>query len=1500
MSSHYPPPPTLWYPEFSRTVDPLRDRGGTMKDQDTTNGQRISELESLRRKVSELEESEARLKRTERLLRESEERFRLLYEHAPLGYQSLDENGHFIEVNQAWLDTLGYLREEVIGKWFGDFLAPGYQEHFKINFPKFKAAGEIHWIEFDMLRKDGSQISVAFDGQIGRDEQGRFRQTHCILHDITQRKKTEEALNRANQEWERTFNAISDGIMVLDDQHKIIRANRAMADALGMPERDLIGKLCYELVHGETAPPVFCPHSQLLADGEEHSAEVVEPRLGATLDVRVSPILDQEGQVRGSVHVIRDITERKRVEDALRESEELHRITIGNIRDTVLITDDTDAFTYVCPNTQIIFGYSTEEVWALGNITRLMGHNLFDRSQLESREEIQNIETTITDKGGQEHTLLVNVKRVDIKGGTILYTCRDITKRKKAEEALHRLNRELQAIKNCNQTVLRAEDEQTLLNEVCRIICDEAGYRLAWVGYAENDAAKTIRPVAWAGFDSEYIAEAKLSWSDDTERGRGPAGIVIRSGETVCVQDFTTDPRMVPWRESALQRGYRSGIALPLKDESAKVFGALLIYHSESNIITPDEIHLMEELADDLAYGVNTLRNRIERKKTEEALRSSEDKYKAVVENIQIGISLLSPNLEVVDINKVFEQYFPRVRPGSGQICYEQYNDPPGSEPCSYCPCVLTLQDGKVHEAITETPSGPGIRNFHVISSPIKDSDGHIQFVIEMVEDITERKRVEEALQDSEERLRMTLEASQIGIWDWDVKTDQWCASPIYYTMLGYEPKAGLGDRSEWLERVHPDDRAFVKATIQGVLDGTFTEYQYEARLRHADGTYRWQHVQGMSVQRDENGKVTRLLGIRMDVDQRRRSEDALQAASRYNRTLIEASLDPLVTISLEGKITDVNAGTERVTGYSRNELIGTDFADYFTDPERAQAGYQQAFRDGSVKDYELEIRHKDGQLTPVMYNASLYRDESGNILGVFAAARDITDRKRAEEKTMQLAAIVESSDDAIIGKNLDGIITSWNKGAEKIYGYKDTEVLGKPISLLAPPHRQDEIPQLLDRMKRGEHVEHYETLRRRKVGHVIEVSLAISPIQNVDGRIIGSSAIARDITEQKNLQRQLLHSQKMEAVGTLAGGVAHDFNNLLTVIQGFSELLLLEMDVEAPGYSDLLKIQESALRGAELVRNLLAFSRKAETSPRPINLNHEVTRIEKLLSRTIPKMIKIVLHLEGDLAAVNADPDQMCQVLMNLAVNAEQAMPDGGNLTIATANISLDEGYCRWYPEVHPGAYVLVTVSDTGHGMQKEILEHIFEPFFTTKGAGKGTGLGLAMVYGIVRQHGGHITCDSEPNEGSTFKIYLPAIEEARTEKEGGEAQPLPPGGTETILLVDDEDFVRDLGVRFLTRVGYTALTAASGPEAVQLYLKEAERISLVILDLIMPEMGGDKCLEEILAINPDAKIVISSGAVVEDKKRETLEYGARGFISKPFRLRDMLKTVREVLDSA
>ena len=331
-----------------------------MQDQETTKEQLINELENLRRRVTELEESEARLIATERLMRESEEKFRLLYENAPLGYQSLDENGFFLEVNQAWLDTLGYSRNEVIGKWCGDFLTAPYQEKFTLYFQQFKETGDIRGIEFEMVKRDRSTIFVTADGKIGRDRQGRFKQTHCILHDVTERKKAEESLDRANREWERTFNSMPDLIMVLDTHHKILRANKSMAVALGITEREVIGKCCYELVHKEKEPPEFCPHSKLLADGESHSVEVIEHRLGGTYKIRVSPVIDDNGQAIGSVHILRDITERKQMEESLRKSENDTALSFEESRDGVYSVLRDGEITNANLSFLKLFGYASE------------------------------------------------------------------------------------------------------------------------------------------------------------------------------------------------------------------------------------------------------------------------------------------------------------------------------------------------------------------------------------------------------------------------------------------------------------------------------------------------------------------------------------------------------------------------------------------------------------------------------------------------------------------------------------------------------------------------------------------------------------------------------------------------------------------------------------------------------------------------------------------------------------------------------------------------------------------------------------------------------------------------------------------------------------------------------------------------------------------------------------------------------------------------------------
>jgi C4-dicarboxylate-specific signal transduction histidine kinase/ActR/RegA family two-component response regulator len=386
---------------------------------------------------------------------------------------------------------------------------------------------------------------------------------------------------------------------------------------------------------------------------------------------------------------------------------------------------------------------------------------------------------------------------------------------------------------------------------------------------------------------------------------------------------------------------------------------------------------------------------------------------------------------------------------------------------------------------------------------------------------------------------------------------------------------------------------------------------------------------------------------------------------------------------------------------------------------------------------------------------------------------------------------------------------------------------------------------------------------------------------------------------QKKRLENQLLHAQKMEAIGTLAGGIAHDFNNLLQAISGYTQLLLMRKDASDPDFSKLEVIQSSTLKASELTKQLLIFSRKMESKLKPLDLNHEVLQVCKILQRTIPRMITFDLKLSESLKVVNADSAQLEQILMNLGVNARDAMADGGSLTFQTENVYLDRGYATSMLGATPGEYILLTVADTGHGMDKETLQHIFEPFYTTKEAGKGTGLGLAIVYGIVQNHNGYIQVDSRPGGGTTFRIYFPVLKGDGLEKAEAKVQKESPRGKERILLVDDEKTVLDIGQDLLRQYGYETLLADGGEKAIEIYRQEKDRIDLVILDLIMPGMGGQKCFQELLKINPKIKVIISTGASAEEQVREAFSPHPVGFVSKPYQLKDMLEKVREILDA-
>ena len=385
---------------------------------------------------------------------------------------------------------------------------------------------------------------------------------------------------------------------------------------------------------------------------------------------------------------------------------------------------------------------------------------------------------------------------------------------------------------------------------------------------------------------------------------------------------------------------------------------------------------------------------------------------------------------------------------------------------------------------------------------------------------------------------------------------------------------------------------------------------------------------------------------------------------------------------------------------------------------------------------------------------------------------------------------------------------------------------------------------------------------------------------------------------ERTRLQEQLKQAHKMEAIGTLAGGIAHDFNNILQAISGYTQLMLLGKDKNDLDHPKLEAVREACHRAAQLVQQLLLFSRKVETESRPINLNREVDQARRILERTIPKMIGISVDLDENLRAVNADPVQMERILLNLGTNAADAMPEGGRLVFRTKNVVLDERFVQDHLGAAPGAFVLLTISDTGHGMDREVVEHIFEPFYSTKEVGKGTGLGLASVYGIVKSHNGYITCESRVGQGTSFKIYLPALlqEEDRAPEPAVSLQPR--GGHEVILVVDDDDSIRDVTSQILGEFGYRVLKASSGEQALEIYFNGRDRVDMVVLDIGMPGMGGHRCLQELMRKDKNAKVLVASGYTVDRRLKQTLEKGAAGYVGKPYQAAELLDKVRAVLD--
>jgi two-component system, cell cycle sensor histidine kinase and response regulator CckA len=893
-----------------------------------------------------------------------------------------------------------------------------------------------------------------------------------------------------------------------------------------------------------------------------------------------------------------------------------------------------------------------------------------------------------------------------------------------------------------------------------------------------------------------------------------------------------------------------------------------------------------------------------ERRQAETALRETEERLRATVENTpHVAVQWFDEKGTVLFWNRASEKIFGWKADGAVGKTPDQLMHT-REETAQFMKALMEIER-------TNQPLGPA--EFHFTRKDGTDgyclstlfaipSGGEGLCFVCMDVDITERKQARQELLQSEERMRLawhtTPDALSITRLDDGTYID---VNEGFTFLTGYGRDEVIGKSA--LTLPFWDDPAQRQAFI--------AQLKQHGHARNVEITIRRKEGQTQAALASAGLMMLdgepHLLSVTKNIEDLKRTETALRESEQKYRLLAENVSDVIWIADLDLRVSYVSPSVERLSGWAASEWSTLKPSDFLTPASLAVVNRVVADElslqlhstadCNRVKTVQLEQYRKDGTTIWTEVTARFLYDGMQKPIGIIGATRDISERRASEEQLNRLFAAVEHAGESILILDARGSILYANPAFLATSGYSVDEAMGSvPEILKSGGHERAVYEDIWSTIQSG------KTWRGRfkntkKDGSLYEETATISPIKDEVGRVINYVMVGRDVTSEVLLQKQLVQAQKMEAVGTLAGGIAHDFNNLLQAILGYSDLLLMN---KGPGHPDRKRIEvirHAARDGADLVTRILTFSRKGESRMRPIDLNQEVRRVEKLLRRTLQRMIQIDLALAEDLRTITADPAQIEQIILNLGVNAQHAMPDGGRLLIETDNVTVSGEFLRTQIGAKPGDYVLLSVSDNGVGIPPEILDRIFEPFFTTKLNGEGTGLGLAMVHGIVAQHGGYTRCYSEPGVGTSFQMYFP-ISESEFAADPALTREMPAFGSETILLVDDDDRVREMARQLLDMGGYKVLVARSGEEALDIYAARKDAISLVILDLIMPGMGGKLCLEELLRLDRDAKVLIASGYSSTRLGMDPRRHGARGFISKPYDAKALFGVVRQVLD--
>ncbi|MBF8258374.1 MAG: Blue-light-activated protein, partial [Actinobacteria bacterium] len=1066
----------------------------------------------------------------------------------------------------------------------------------------------------------------------------------------------------------------------------------------------------------------------------------------------------------------------------------------------------------------------------------------------------------------------------------------DITPIKEAEKAAFNEIVRLGLLSRLKMQVIREPDLDAFLNEAMRDVCR---------------SLELSRCAVWIPGDPERFAESCVPDALPADRGssfyRSLAGKEEDfAGGNVVVGDVSASSRHSDLREELERFGVGAFLIIPLR-RGEEWFGFLFFSRGEAHAWTEPCVVIAESVGRTIAIAVQ--HSMILRSQQELAGRMV-----SLMNNIPGAVYRGLRDWSVVfmgaDIKRMLG-YSPEEFT-AGHVDWRSVMHPDDLEPIRLS-FREAVREGKriLRVEYRVLHRDGGVRWLSDRRMLVYDDEGKFRHVDGLLLDITDRKVAEEKHYESEYRFQALADTATDGIVSVNSAGKIVFLNSTAEKLFGYKKAAAEGGSvflliPERYRIAHAEGMARFLATGEPRIIGKTVELH---GLRK-DGT---EFPLELSLATWNTGQSVYFTGIVRDITERKRAEQELRETHGKLQSLIESSPTPIVALTNDGIVTMWNPAAEHVFGWNAEELIGRMLPIVPNEVEFLKLR-ERVIREGGFSGVEVRRQRKDGSFIDVRLSSGAMLDSAGIVVGMMGIYEDVTERKRAEEELRtthdKLQSLVDNSPIPIVAMTADGTMTMWNPAAERAFGWSSEEIIGQQFPMV-PEGKEEEFRMLKERVFREGGFSGVEVTRERKDGSFVDIRLATGPIRDPGGAVVGVVGIMEDITDRKKMEKalhdseeQLRQSQKIEAIGQLAGGVAHDFNNLLTAIRGYSDLLLHRLDAGSPLRREVEEIQKAGERASSLTRQLLAFSRKQVLQPKVLDLNAVVANMDMMLRRLIGEDIDLLTVLRPGLWSVKVDPGQVEQVIMNLIVNARDAMPKGGKLTIETMNTDLGDAYVRSRLVVTEGSYVMLSVSDTGEGMNENTRSRLFEPFFTTKEKGKGTGLGLSTVYGIVKQSGGYIWVYSEPGKGATFKVYFPRVLTAAESVKEGTKEPLL-RGKETVLVVEDEETVRSLVRDVLIEHGYTVLTAIDGQDAIKIGREYKEPIHLIVTDVVMPKTGGREAVESLAPHLPGVKVLYMSGYTDDAIVHHGVLDKGISFLQKPFTPDSLLRKVREVLET-